>query len=217
MLQQDTFQHKGLRKKLVDEIRDKGITDEHVLDAILRVPRHFFMESGFLKFAYSDQAFPIGAGQTISQPYTVARQSELLQVKAGEKILEIGTGSGYQASVLAVLGAKVFTIERHRKLYEKTKPLLLNMGYTSVRCFFGDGFEGLPGLAPFNKILITAAVPELPKKLLAQLSVGGKMVLPFGEEDNCDMVRITKHGEGQYEEEVFEKFAFVPMLKGKVY
>lgn len=221
MIQQaDTYRHKGLRRELTQKLRSRGVTNSSVLAAIDTVPRHLFFGNDSIFFethAYEDKAFQIGEGQTISQPYTVARQSELLQVKAGEKILEIGTGSGYQASVLAVLGAKVFTIERHRKLYEKTKPLLLNMGYTSVRCFFGDGFEGLPGLAPFNKILITAAVPELPKKLLAQLSVGGKMVLPFGEEDNCDMVRITKHGEGQYEEEVFEKFAFVPMLKGKVY
>jgi protein-L-isoaspartate(D-aspartate) O-methyltransferase len=220
MNQADTYRHKGLRKELVVKLRDKGITDKNVLNAIEAVPRHVFFGNDTIFFetqAYEDKAFPIGEGQTISQPFTVAYQSELLQVNPKEKILEIGTGSGYQAAVLAVLGAKVYTIERHRKLYEKTKGLLEQMGYANIKCFFGDGFEGIPAFAPYDKVIITAAVPELPKKLLAQLAIGGKMILPFGTETNCKMVRITKQAEGQYSEEVFGKFAFVPMLKGKVF
>lgn len=220
MHQTDTYRHKGLRKELASKLKDKGITDLNVLKAIENIPRHLYFGSDSIFFethAYEDKAFPIGEGQTISQPYTVAYQSQLLQISPKEKVLEIGTGSGYQAAVLAELGAKVFSIERHRKLYERTKGILDQLGYTSVKTFFGDGFEGLPTYAPFDKIIITAAVPEMPKKLLQQLAIGGKIVLPFGEEQNCDMVRITKHGEGQYTEEVFGKFAFVPMLKGKVF
>lgn len=240
MQQNDTYRHKGLRKALVKQLAEEKycwveyadgskrkelsrppITDKNVLNAIEVVPRHLFFGEGDTVFheteAYKDIAFQIGEGQTISQPYTVARQSELLEVQPREKILEIGTGSGYQAAVLDVLGAKVFTIERHRKLYERTRPLLEKLGYSNVKCFFGDGFEGLPMYAPFDKILITAAVPELPKKLLKQLKVGGKMVLPFGNETNCIMLRITKQGEDRYGTEEFGKFAFVPMLKGKVF
>lgn len=220
MHQIDTYRHKGLRKELAAKLKDKGITDLNVLKAIENIPRHLYFGSDSIFFethAYEDKAFPIGEGQTISQPYTVAYQSQLLQISPKEKVLEIGTGSGYQAAVLAELGAKVFSIERHRKLYERTKGILDHLGYTSVKTFFGDGFEGLPTYAPFDKIIITAAVPEMPKKLLQQLAIGGKIVLPFGEEQNCDMVRITKHSEGQYTEEVFGKFAFVPMLKGKVF
>jgi protein-L-isoaspartate(D-aspartate) O-methyltransferase len=248
MLKTDTYRHKGLRKELVAQLRQKGITDENVLAAIERIPRHMFFGNDSIFHetkAYEDIAFPIGEGQTISQPYTVARQSELLQIQPGEKVLEIGTGSGYQATVLMLLKAKVYSIERHKILYERTSQLLpfikefltgQTSGATSiqkqipvmrswknepeywnVKCFFGDGFEGQPMHAPFDKIIITAAVPELPRKLLAQLSVGGKIVLPFGTQDNCDMLRITKHGDNQYETEQFEKFAFVPMLKGKVF
>lgn len=246
MQQTDTYRHKGLRKELVANLRRKGISDETVLAAIERIPRHLFFGNDSIFHetkAYEDIAFPIGEGQTISQPYTVARQSELLQIKAGEKVLEIGTGSGYQATVLMLLKARVFTIERHKILYERTakflpfiKEYILGQGtnklntapeperrtwkneqeYWNVKCYYGDGFEGVPMQAPFDKIIITAAVPEMPKKLLAQLSVGGKIVLPFGSQDDCDMLRITKHGEDQYETEQFEKFAFVPMLKGKV-
>lgn len=238
----DSYRHKGLRKELVSLLA-KRITDDEVLRAIGKIPRHLFFGQDTIFFeshAYQDKAFQIGEGQTISQPYTVARQSELLQIKPNDKVLEIGTGSGYQATVLMLLKARVYTIERHKILYDRTsrfipliKDFLLNGGeektdvtawrtwkteteYWPVKCFFGDGFEGLPMHAPFDKIIITAAVPELPKKLLAQLSVGGTMVLPFGTESNCDMLRITKHGEDQYETEQFEKFAFVPMLKGKV-
>ncbi len=203
MNQIDTYRHKGLRKELALKLREKGVVDRDVLNAIETVPRHLFFGNDTIFFetqAYEDKAFQIGEGQTISQPYTVAKQSELLQVTPKEKILEIGTGSGYQAAVLATLGAKVFSIERHRKLYDKTKPLLEQLGYSNIKCFFGDGFEGVPSYAPFDKIIITAAVPELPKKLLQQLAIGGKIVLPFGTETNCDMIRITKHGEGQFTE-----------------
>jgi protein-L-isoaspartate(D-aspartate) O-methyltransferase len=242
MNQRDTYRHKGLRKELVAGLRRKGITDENVLAAIERIPRHMFFGNDSIFHetkAYEDIAFPIGADQTISQPYTVARQSELLQIKPGEKVLEIGTGSGYQATVLMLLKARVYTIERHKILYDRTSKFLLFMKefllkqngttsepairtwknepeYWNIKCFFGDGFEGQPMHAPFDKIIITAAVPELPKKLLAQLAIGGKMVLPFGPERDCDMLRITKHAPDQYETEQFEKFAFVPMLKGKV-
>ena len=238
----DTYRHKGLRKELVEKLRARGITDENVLAAIEKIPRHLFFGNDSIFFetkAYEDIAFPIGEGQTISQPYTVARQSELLQIKPGEKILEIGTGSGYQATVLMLLKARVYTIERHKNLYDRTSKFLLSMKnyladetetkketekrtwknepeFWNMKCFFGDGFEGLPMHAPFDKIIITAAVPELPKKLLAQLSVSGKIVLPFGTENDCDMLRITKHGVDQYQTEKFDKFAFVPMLKGKV-
>ncbi len=220
MNQVDTYRHKGLRKELAVKLHDKGITDKNVLNSIEAVPRHLFFGNDTVFYethAYEDKAFPIGEGQTISQPFTVAYQSELLQVQPKEKILEIGTGSGYQAAVLATLGAKIFTIERHKKLYERTKELLQELGYANIKCFFGDGFEGMPSFAPYDKIIVTAAVPELPKKLLQQLAIGGKLVLPFGNEAACDMVRITKQAEGQYSEEVFGKFAFVPMLKGKVF
>lgn len=220
MNQLDTYRHKGLRKELAVSLRDKGISDRYVLEAIEKVPRHLFFGKDSIIYethAYVDKAFPIGEGQTISQPFTVAYQSEKLQVKPKDKILEIGTGSGYQAAILAEMGAKVYSIERHRKLYDRTKELLENLGYASVKCFFGDGFEGLPAYAPFDKIIITAAVNELPKKLLHQLAIGGIMVLPFGSEINCSMLRITKQGENQYSEEVFDKFSFVPMLRGKVY
>lgn len=220
MNQVDTYRHKGLRKELAVKLRDKGITDANVLKAIEGVPRHLFFGDDTIFFethAYEDKAFPIAEGQTISQPYTVAYQTELLEVKPRDKILEVGTGSGYQSAILSTMGAKVFTIERHRKLYERTKPLLEKLGYGNVKCFFGDGFEGLPAYAPFDKIIITASVGELPKTLLQQLTIGGKMVIPFGSEASCNMVRITRQQEHQYSEEVFGKFAFVPMLKGKVF
>jgi protein-L-isoaspartate(D-aspartate) O-methyltransferase len=222
MNQIDTYRHKGLRKELAVQLRDKGITDKNVLNAIETVPRHLFFGNDTIFFethAYEDKAFPIGEGQTISQPYTVAYQSEALQISPKEKVLEIGTGSGYQAAVLATMGAKVYSIERHRKLFERTKPLLEHLGYVNIKCFFGDGFEGVPSYALYDKIIITAAVPELPKKLLPQLAIGGQMVLPFGNEVDCKMLRITKHAEGQYGEEILtpKSFAFVPMLKGKVF
>ncbi len=205
-----------MRKKLVEAVAKRGITNKNVLEAIDRVPRHlYFFDSVFLERAYDDKAFPIGEGQTISQPYTVAYQSSLLDIKKGDKILEVGTGSGYQASVLAEMGAKVFTIERQKKLFEKTKPLLADLGYTTIKCFYGDGFAGLPTYAPFDKILVTAAAPFIPEALLKQLKVGGMLIIPVGENIQS-MKRITKNEEADYQEEVFDQFQFVPMLSGKV-
>jgi protein-L-isoaspartate(D-aspartate) O-methyltransferase len=212
---EDTYRHKGLRKKLIDSIRDKGITDENVLAAMNNIPRHFFLDTALQDIAYEDRAFPIAEGQTISQPYTVAYQTQLLQVKKHDKVLEIGTGSVYQATVLAEMGAQVFTIERQKKLYEKNKHYVFKSKYPNIKFFYGDGFEGLPTYAPFDKIIITAAAPEIPPKLLEQLKVGGKMVIPRDEGMFQRMLRITKNEDGSYEEEAFENFSFVPMLKGK--
>ena len=212
---EDTYRHKGLRKKLVDSIREKGITDEKVLTAMMNIPRHFFLDTALQDIAYEDRAFPIAEGQTISQPYTVAYQTQLLQVKQYDKILEIGTGSVYQACVLAEMGAQVFTIERQKKLYEKNKLFIFRSKYPHIKFFYGDGFEGLPTYAPFDKIIITAAAPEIPPKLLEQLKPGGKMVLPVDAGMFQRMLRITKKEDGSYEEEAFENFSFVPMLKGK--
>lgn len=212
---EDSYLHKGLRKKLVDQIREKGISDEAVLSAIMNVPRHFFLDSAFEKQAYEDRAFPIGEDQTISQPYTVAYQTQLLQVKPFEKILEVGTGSAYQASVLAELKAKVYSIERQKKLFDANKNFEFLKQYPTLRMFYGDGFEGLPTYAPFDKILITAAAPYVPEKLLQQLKPGGWMVLPLDEGDNQRMHRITKQADGSLVEEKFDEFSFVPMLVGK--
>lgn len=212
---EDSYLHKGLRKKLVDQIREKGITDEAVLNAIMNVPRHFFLDSAFEKQAYEDRAFPIGEDQTISQPYTVAYQTQLLQIKPFEKILEVGTGSAYQASVLAELKAKVYSIERQKKLFDNNKNFKFLNQYPTLRMFYGDGFEGLPTYAPFDKILITAAAPYVPEKLLEQLKPGGWMVLPLDEGENQRMHRITKQIDGTLIEEKFDEFSFVPMLVGK--
>ncbi len=211
----DTYQHKGLRKKLVDLLKEKGITDERVLAGINAIPRHFFLDSAFDKIAYEDRAFPIGEGQTISQPYTVAYQTELLQVKKSDKVLEIGTGSIYQSSVLAEMGAWVYTIERQKKLYELQKDFYFRKTYPNIKFFFGDGFLGLPTYAPFDKIIITAAAPFIPPKLVEQLKVGGIMVVPVDEGVLQRMLRITKLAEGETKEEAFEQFSFVPMLTGK--
>ncbi len=214
---EDTYQHKGLRRKLVETIRNKGITDENVLAAINNIPRHYFLDSAFDKIAYEDRAFPIGEGQTISQPYTVAYQTQLLKVNINDKILEIGTGSAYQATVLAEMGARVFTIERQKKLYDiqQQKYVFVNK-YPSIKFFYGDGFLGLPTFAPFDKILITAAAPYIPPILVEQLRTGGIMVLPLDDESgNQRMLRITKRADGGYDEEAFEQFSFVPMLRGK--
>ncbi len=212
---EDSYLHKGLRKKLVDQIREKGISDESVLLAIMNVPRHFFLDSAFEKQAYEDRAFPIGEEQTISQPYTVAYQTQLLQIKPFEKILEVGTGSAYQASVLAELKAKVYSIERQKKLFEANKKFEFLKQYRSLRLFYGDGFGGLPTFAAFDKILITAAAPYIPEKLLEQLKIGGCMVLPLDEGDNQRMHRLTKQLDGTILEEKFDEFSFVPMLIGK--
>ncbi|HEY0676825.1 MAG TPA: protein-L-isoaspartate(D-aspartate) O-methyltransferase, partial [Chitinophagaceae bacterium] len=177
---EDTYRHKGLRKKLVDGIRSKGITDENVLKAINNIPRHFFLDSAFDEVAYEDKAFPIAEGQTISQPYTVAYQSQLLEVKPFDKVLEIGTGSAYQACVLAEMGAQVYTIERQRKLFEENKQFPFLKKYTGIKFFYGDGYEGLPTYAPFDKVIVTAAAPFIPPKLIDQLKPGGMMVIPVG-------------------------------------
>ena len=211
----DTYQHKGLRKRLVELLRSKGISDEQVLGAINSIPRHFFLDSAFDLIAYEDRAFPIAADQTISQPYTVAYQTQLLQIKKSEKVLEIGTGSMYQSSVLAELGARVYTIERQKKLYDEQKNFVFRTKYPNIKFFYGDGFEGLPTFMPFDKIIITAAAPFIPPKLIDQLKTGGMMVIPLDEGEVQRMLRITKNEDGSLKEESFEAFSFVPMLTGK--
>jgi protein-L-isoaspartate(D-aspartate) O-methyltransferase len=212
---EDSYRHKGLRKKLTAGIRVKGITDERVLEAINNVPRHFFLDSAFDEAAYADKAFPIGEGQTISQPYTVAYQTQLLEVKPFDKVLEIGTGSAYQAVVLAQMGALVYTIERQKKLFELNKKFEYLKRFPNIKFFYGDGFEGLPTYAPFDKVLITAAAPDIPAKLVEQLKTGGMMVLPVGSGEVQRMMRITKVRDTALKEEVFDHFSFVPMLEGK--
>ncbi|MZP83044.1 MAG: protein-L-isoaspartate(D-aspartate) O-methyltransferase [Rikenellaceae bacterium] len=210
---EDSYRHKGLRAKLVEEISRKGITDERVLAAIGKVPRHLFMESGFINFSYKDSAFPIGAGQTISQPYTVAFQTQLLEVWPMDKVLEIGTGSGYQTAVLLEMGARVYTIERQRELYLKSKALLEQMGY-NPHFFYGDGYQGKPSYGPYAKILITAAAPEIPQALVDQLEVGGRMVLPLGDTMGQDMTLVEKISPTETRVTAHGRFIFVPMLKG---
>jgi protein-L-isoaspartate(D-aspartate) O-methyltransferase len=210
----DTYKHKGMRKKLVDTLRTKGIQNERVLEAFGKVPRHFFMESGFVQFAYKDQAFPIGNDQTISQPYTVAIQTELLDPQKHEKILEIGTGSGYQTAILLEMGAKVYSIERYRELYLKAKSLLNDMGYNPY-LFYGDGYKGQPAYAPYDKMIITAGASEIPQSLFEQLKVGGIMVVPLGGHGGQEMTVVKKTGENEKEEYHHGSFIFVPMVKGK--
>ena len=213
-MQEDNYRHKGMRRSLVEELKNKGINDENVLNAINAVPRHVFLDSSFLEFAYQDKAFPIGSGQTISQPFTVAFQSSLLEINKNMKVLEIGTGSGYQACVLAEMGAKVFSIERQRKLYTKTKAFLAEFPYR-IKMFLGDGNKGLPTYGPFDRILITAAAPEIPQALIDQLKVGGMMVIPLCEnETHQTMLRLTKQEDGSLKREEYGDFRFVPMLKG---
>jgi len=211
---EDSFEATGKRKKLVEELRKKGISDEEVLRAIDAVPRHLFMDPAFLVHAYTDKAFPINSGQTISQPYTVAVQSSLLRVKRRDKILEIGTGSGYQAAILAEMGAKVYTIERFRELYIKAQEILASFGY-SIDFFYGDGYEGKPQYGPFDGIIITAAAPEVPKPLLQQRKLGGRLVVPVGTTLSQVMTVVEKTGPENYEYSEHGNFIFVPMLKGK--
>lgn len=212
----DSYEAKGKRKKLAEELRKKGITDEEVLRAINTVPRHLFMDPAFLVHAYTDKAFPISSGQTISQPYTVAVQTSLLKIKKRDKILEIGTGSGYQAAVLAEMGAKVYTIERFRELYLRAQEIISSLGY-NIDFFYGDGYEGKPQYGPFDGILITAAAPEVPKKLLTQLKPGGMMVLPVGQPGGSQVMTVVERkGEDEYEYSEHGYFVFVPMLKGTV-
>ncbi len=211
---EDLLKHKGLRKKLVDRMKEKGIIDENVLGAIGKVPRHlFYFDSTFADKAYDDIAFQIGDGQTISHPYTVALQSQLLDVKKGDKILEIGTGSGYQTAVLMELGAKVFSVERQKNLYDKTKQLLPGMGY-DAKLFYGDGYKGLPHYAPFDKIIVTCGAPEIPSSLLGQLKLSGVLVIPLGNKEQI-MTTLVKTGENEYHKEEFGEFRFVPMLQDK--
>ena len=210
----DAFRHKGLRKKLIDLLRTKGIADENVLNAMNAIPRHYFFDSSFLEFAYEDKAFPIGSGQTISQPYTVAFQSELLKVEKGMRVLEVGTGSGYQASILAEMGARVYTIERQKLLYDTLKSLEPPLNYR-IRLFYGDGYAGLPAHAPFDRILITAAAPYIPEALVKQLSIGGILVAPVGKGDSQIMTRVLKISETEIKTETHGTFRFVPMLTDK--
>ncbi len=211
---EDTYRHKGLRKQLVEQLRAKGITNEAVLSAINEVPRHIFLDSSFVELAYQDMAFPIGSGQTISQPHTVAFQTQLLQVEKGMKVLEIGTGSGYQACVLAAMGAKVFTIERQRNLYFKTKGIIEQLPFR-VKTFLGDGYEGLPTYAPFDRVIITAGAPSIPEALIQQMKTGGIMVIPIDQPENegQTMLRVVKSDDGSLKKESFGDFKFVPMLK----
>ena len=207
---EDNYKQRGLRNKLVKILRNKGISDERVLDAITKVPRHVFFDNALLEHAYQDKAFPIGEGQTISQPYTVAFQTEKLEIKPGDKVLEIGTGSGYQACILLELGAKVYTIEYNKKLYDRTKVFLPTMGYKPY-FFLGDGSKGLPAKAPYDKIIVTAGAPIVPSALTDQLKDGGILVIPVGNRDRQLMVRIVKRN-GQLVKEEFDHFAFVPLL-----
>ncbi len=202
-----------MRRKLIESLRTKGIRDERVLGAMEMLPRHYFLENAFEEWAYSDKPFPIGEGQTISQPYTVAYQSGLLEVEKRQKILEIGTGSGYQAAILSLMGARVYTIERQEMLYLKAKTLLEALGLKSVRCFHRDGYKGLPEFAPFDRILVTAGAAEIPETLKKQLTIGGKMVIPVGEKVQ-KMYRITRLSETEFREETFHDFQFVPFLPG---
>lgn len=215
MVINETPRHQGLRKKLIDGLKIKGIRNEKVLEAIGKVPRHLFMESTFIQFAYKDQAFPIGAGQTISQPYTVAVQTQLLELEKGDKVLEVGTGSGYQAAVLLEMGAKVFTIERQKELYMKVHKFLPEIGYNPA-CFFGDGYKGLPNFAPFDKIIVTAGATSVPEDLKQQLTINGRMVIPVGHEHRQEMTVITRISENEFRSEKHGDFVFVPLLKGTV-
>lgn len=208
---EDNYRHKGLRQQLVAVLREKGISNEHVLAAINTVPRHLFFDQAFLEHAYQDKAFPIGEGQTISQPYTVAYQTELLQVKKGDKVLEIGTGSGYQASVLIQMGAKVYSIERHHKLYIQTQNLFSTLKY-NVKSFCGDGTKGLNQFAPFDKIIVTAGAPTLPDPLLDQLKIGGKLIIPIGDDNEQVMHLYTKKNGNQIVKKNYGVFKFVPLI-----
>ena len=214
MEQTDNFRHKGLRKKLIDSIRSKGVKMEDVLEAMGRVPRHLFMDSSFVNFSYTDKAFPIAAGQTISQPYTVAFQTELLEVEKHLKVLEIGTGSGYQTAVLLELGSRVYTIERQRQLFLDAQKTLGPLNYKPI-FFYGDGYEGLPSYQPFDRILITAAAPEIPQTLLDQLAIGGILVVPEGDKFGQKMVRVVRESEDHFQRSEHGHFSFVPLLRGK--
>ena len=209
----DTYRHKGMRRQLVEELRRKGISDERLLAAIETLPRHFFLDKAFEEWAYKDKPFPIGNDQTISQPYTVAYQTSLLRIKKRDKVLEVGTGSGYQAALLAMLGARVYTVERQEALYEKAKALLSKLKLGNVRCYLRDGYKGLPEFAPFDKIIVTAGATGVPPALLKQLAIGGILVIPVGEHVQ-KMHLIVRLSEEEYDDQVLANFRFVPLLKG---
>ena len=209
----DTFRHKGMRRKLVEQLSAKGIHDQKILSVINTIPRHIFLEKAFEEWAYEDKAFPIGNEQTISQPYTVAYQTMLLNIQKRDKVLEIGTGSGYQSAVLAMMGARVFSIERQKNLFDKTSQFLQLHTFGNIRTFYKDGFLGLPEYAPFDKIIITAGAASFPDKLADQLKIGGTMVIPLGDQRQV-MHRFKRVSETEFEKEVFEYFQFVPMLTG---
>ncbi|MBC5842738.1 MAG: protein-L-isoaspartate(D-aspartate) O-methyltransferase [Flavobacteriaceae bacterium] len=210
----DTSKHQGLRNQLVSVLQQKGITDVNVLAAIKKIPRHLFLNSSFEDYAYQDKAFPIGAGQTISQPYTVAFQSELLQIKKDDKVLEIGTGSGYQTAVLCLMGAKVYSVERQNELFKQTSTLLPKLGIRPKHLTFGDGYKGLPTYAPFDSIIVTAGAPLIPKPLMAQLKIGGRLVIPLGEDVQI-MTLLIRKNETQFEKHELGEFRFVPLLEDK--
>jgi len=210
----NTSKHEGLRNILAKQLQDKGIKDKKVLEAIKIIPRHLFLDSSFEDFAYQDKAFPIGANQTISQPYTVAFQTQLLQVKRDDKVLEIGTGSGYQTAVLVAMGAKVYSVERQKELFKQTSVLLPKLGYRTKHLSFGDGYKGLPDYAPFDSIIVTAGAPIIPQALMAQLKIGGRLVIPLGEEVQI-MTLLIRKNETQFEKHEFGEFRFVPLLGNK--
>lgn len=210
----DTAKHEGLRNQLVTVLKGKGITDKNVLEAIKKIPRHLFLNSSFADYAYQDKAFPIGAGQTISQPYTVAFQSQLLEITKGHKVLEIGTGSGYQTAVLCTMGATVYSVERQNELFKQTSALLPKLGIRPKLLTFGDGYKGLPNFAPFDSIIVTAGAPIIPKPLMAQLKIGGRLVIPLGE-DLQVMTLLIRKNETQFEKHEFGEFRFVPLLGDK--
>ena len=211
---EDSFRHKGLRQKLVDELKRKGITDINVLNVLNTIPRHLFIDNAFVNFAYQDKAFPIGSEQTISQPYTVAFQTQLLKIKPYEKVLEVGTGSGYQAAVLFLLDADVYTIERQKQLFNRTRRFLPELGY-NCNFFYGDGYKGLPKFAPFDKIIITCGAPFVPDDLINQLKIGGSMVVPVGDQNKQEMYLIEKISDSETRQTIHGKFSFVPMLHNK--
>ncbi len=210
----DTNKHQGLRNQLAKVLLEKGITDKNVLDAVKKIPRHLFLNSSFEDFAYQDKAFPIGAGQTISQPYTVAFQTQLLELKKEHKVLEIGTGSGYQTAVLCQMGAKVYSIERQNELFKQTSALLPKLGIRPKHLSFGDGYKGLENHAPFDSIIVTAGAPIIPKPLMAQLKIGGRLVIPVGVEEQI-MTLLIRKSETQFEKHEFGEFRFVPLLENK--
>lgn len=210
----DDYKHKGMRKQLIQELRLKGIQDEKVLQAMLSVPRHWFLDKAFEEKMYEDRPFSIDANQTISHPFTVAFQTQLLEINPGDKVLEIGTGSGYQACILAAMGAKVYTIERQEVLFKKTSLLLPKLGFNQIRTLFGDGYEGADRFAPFDKIIVTCGASEIPNKLLGQLIIDGRMVIPLGEGQEKSMVLLRRTGQKTFKREKFGSFKFVPFMRG---